>query len=75
MLDSNGDGVISKEELRQAFGGGQVQQRGEHIWDQIMAEVDRDKDGSIQFVEFEGAMLNILKQKSSEDAAALIKSS
>ena len=33
MLDANGDGSLSKEELKQVFGGGHVSQRGEEVWD------------------------------------------
>ena len=35
------------------FGGGNgANQRGEEVWDEIMAEVDKNNDGVIDFAEF-----------------------
>lgn len=47
MLDTDGSGGITKEELKQAFGGADVSAKGEQIWDQIIDEVDKNKDGVI----------------------------
>lgn len=47
MLDADGNGCIEKDELKKAFGGADVSAKGEKIWDQIMAEVDKNNDGVI----------------------------
>ena len=48
------------------FGGGNgANQRGEEVWDEIMAEVDKNNDGVISFDEFEQAMKVILVQRAS----------
>ena len=56
MIDKDGSGSISKEELKQVFGSGLASTHGEQIWDDIMKEVDQNQDGEIQFEEFEAAM-------------------
>ena len=63
MLDLNGDGSISKDELKAVFGGGAVSQRGEQVWDEIMAEVDKNNDGEISYGEFTEAMTAVLQQR------------
>ena len=57
VMDLNGDGTLTKEELMQMFGGGE---RNEKIWDEIIATVDLNKDGKIQYEEFEMAMKRLL---------------
>ena len=51
-LDLDGDGTITREELKKTFGGGHVSAKGEAVWNQIMAEVDKNGDGEISFEEF-----------------------
>ena len=63
MFDADGDGTVSKDELKLVFGGGHVSQRGEQVWDEIMAEVDKNNDGVISFEEFENAMKVVLEQR------------
>ncbi len=65
LIDTDGNGEISKEELKSVFGGGAVSSRPEEIWDQIMDEVDDNNDGVIAFEEFETAMRSIVKKRSS----------
>jgi len=60
-MDVNGDGTLTKEELMQVFGGGHVSERGEQIWSEIIATVDQDDDGQIQYEEFEKAMKSVLR--------------
>jgi len=60
MIDTNDDGHISKEELKNVFGGGHVSEKGELVWDQIMAQVDKDNDGLISFEEFKEAMSDVV---------------
>ena len=56
MIDTNGNGTISRDELKEIFGSGLVSRHGEEIWDEIMNQVDTNGDGEIQFEEFEAAM-------------------
>ena len=63
MFDADGDGTVSKDELKQVFGGGHVSQRGEQVWDEIMNEVDKNNDGVISYDEFENAMKVVLMQR------------
>ena len=59
LLDVDGNGSISKEELQQMFGAG----HDEAVWDDIMREVDADGDGDISFQEFEAAMKKVLQHR------------
>jgi len=65
MIDANGDGELTKDELKAVFGGGHVSQRGEEVWDDIMKEVDHNSDGVITIEEFESAMRQIVNKQSS----------
>ena len=65
MIDANGDGELTKDELKAVFGGGHVSQRGEQVWDDIMKEVDHNSDGVITIEEFESAMRQIVNKQSS----------
>ena len=66
MFDTDGDGSISREELKAVFGGGHVNQRDEAVWDEIMAEVDKNQDGEISFEEFEEGMKKVISQHAAE---------
>ena len=63
MFDADGDGTVTKDELKSVFGGGHVSQRGEDVWDEIMDEVDKNNDGVISFDEFENAMKAVLHNR------------
>lgn len=63
MFDADGNGSISKEELKLVFNGGHVSQRGEQVWDEIMAEVDKNNDGEISYEEFETAMKVVVNHR------------
>ena len=63
MMDRDGDGQISKDELKQTFGGGHVAERGSIVWNDIMNEVDKDNDGYISFEEFTESMRNVVDQR------------
>lgn len=39
MLDLDGDGMVTKDELKQVFG---YDKHSEEVWDEIMAEVDKN---------------------------------
>jgi Ca2+-binding EF-hand superfamily protein len=49
-LDKNGDGVLSAEEIMQAFGDDKERARS------LIAEVDRNGDGMINYDEFMSAL-------------------
>jgi len=59
IFDVNGDGQISKEELKSIFRGNnlvKVVEKFEHMWDEICASVDTDGNHEISFNEFSKAM-------------------
>lgn len=58
-LDLNNDGHLSIEELREAFSGYMVIAT-DSGWQDMISEVDVDKDGQISYVEFETCMMKVL---------------
>jgi len=55
-LDTNGDGKLSKEELRQGIGESQL---GDKEIDEIFRRLDIDKSGLIDYSEFLYAAIDI----------------
>lgn len=51
-FDTNGDGVISQEELRAALAGGAMAEMDAAELEKIIAEVDKDGNGEIDYDEF-----------------------
>jgi calcium-dependent protein kinase len=50
-FDSNGDGIISQEELKAALSDGAIGVSHEEVM-QVLAEVDKDGNGEIDYNEF-----------------------
>ena len=63
MFDVEENGTIIKEELKRVFDGDHLNQHGEEVWDEIMAEVGKNQDGEISFAGFEFCMNEVLKQR------------
>lgn len=61
MLDSDKNGVISQRELREVFDA--QSQRDEGLMLQVMKEVDNNRDGQIDFEEFQDVMNRLLNKK------------
>jgi len=67
MLDADGDGKISRQELQSVFGTSQLEE-GEATWLEIMEQVDTDKDGFISYEEFNEHMFEVIKRRSMASA-------
>lgn len=56
IFDSDGNGMISVQELKDVFSGGTLLntnfEETESVWQKIMQEVDTDSDGNISYDEF-----------------------
>ena len=66
MFDIDGDGQITKDELKKVFSGGgysELLKRFEKVWLGILAEVDTDGNQEINFEEFAVAMEKVLMQQ------------
>lgn len=61
FFDKNGDGVISIDELREAFGA----ITSENVLNKMISEVDTDKDGAITFRDFINMMTTYKENLSS----------
>ena len=70
ILDIDKDGSISIEELKQCFSYGNLgaglngQQTGERVdeslWDELLADIDKNGDGKIDFDEFTDHMMGLI---------------
>ena len=62
-FDLDGNGVITKEELKQIFASGKAGEASNKVWDDILREVDQNGDGEIDYQEFTAAMRGVLITK------------
>jgi len=63
MIDADGDGRISRQELQSVFGTAQLE-GGEATWLEIMEQVDTDNDGFISYEEFNEHMFDVIRRNS-----------
>ena len=61
MMDSDGNGSISRQELRNVFET--TEKKDEELWKTIFDEVDADGDGAITFNEFKATMDQIVQKR------------
>ena len=61
-FDTNGDGIISREELNNAIGSGGLDVSKEEI-DRVLAEVDKDGNGEIDYDEFVDMLTTLAQPK------------
>ncbi len=58
LFDKDGSGYVSPEEVKAILGMGK--KFSEKVWEQIVEQVDKNKDGQISFEEFEQMMNKFL---------------
>ena len=63
LFDTDEDGGISTEELRAAFDNPGTAEKGAQFWEEVMDQVDENKDGFISFQEFEEHMLKVVDKR------------
>lgn len=68
VLDTDGNGRITKKELKDKFPSAKEdpeynQDKDEQMWDDIMKQVDQDDCGDITWIEFKNNMTKVLKIK------------
>ena len=63
IFDADGNGSISMDELQAVFAKGGASGKTEEVWNEIIASADKNKDGVIDFKEFEEAMMEVLKHR------------
>ena len=61
-FDADGNGKITKDELQAVFAAGKAGSATTEVWERIMADVDKNGDGEIDYEEFQAAMTNVLKK-------------
>ena len=70
IFDADGNGVIDLSELKAVFARGNASGKTEDVWKEIMESADANKDGVIDFAEFEKSMLDVLKHRATFMAQA-----
>lgn len=58
MFDSDKNGTISRQELKQVFETSE--KKDDELWNEIFNEVDLDGDGEITFEEFKKGMTSVI---------------
>jgi len=59
LIDKDGNGYLTIEELKDFFTPSQSVEEG--VWNDVISEVDVNKDGQISLIEFKEMMLKMLK--------------
>ena len=59
-FDIDGNGKITKDELKAVFAAGQASSATNEAWESIMRDVDKDGDGEIGYEEFTEVMKAVL---------------
>jgi len=60
MIDKNGDGVITAEELRYIFNDERISKYPKDYFNQMIAQADKNNDGVISFDEFRDMMVSLM---------------
>ena len=63
LFDTDEDGGISTEELRDAFQNSATAEKGISFWEEVMEQVDKNKDGFISFEEFQAHMFEVVDKR------------
>ena len=63
MIDLDGNGLINSEELKIAFQAQLDDEEQDSIWQQVIAEVDKNGDGVISPEEFRQMMEEVMKKE------------
>ena len=63
MIDLDGNGLINSEELKIAFQAQLDDEEQDQIWQQVIAEVDKNGDGVISPEEFRQMMEEVMKKE------------
>jgi Ca2+-binding EF-hand superfamily protein len=61
MLDHDKNGYITKNELKEVFDS--KSSKDDELWDEVIREVDNNRDGTIDFEEFSDVMNRLLQRK------------
>lgn len=59
-FDIDGNGRITLEELKEVFNKGSFSDLDDDVWKELIAEADQNKDGEIDFGEFQGMMTSLI---------------
>jgi calcium-dependent protein kinase len=62
MIDQDNSGLITVDELKAVFDN-HGDKKDQKLWEDIMREVDSNKDNNISFEEFTDAMTGVLKKQ------------
>ena len=71
IFDSDGNGVITAQELKGVMGGSIVALEkggGESMWEELLRTADADGDGTISFAEFKACMYEVVKRRAASHA-------